>query len=65
MIFLSALCILIGFFPGALYSILPYDVKYIPYNLDHVSSQLQLLMFSGLAFFILLKYLKQTLYNYS
>ena len=33
----------------------------MPYTLDHVSSQLQLLMFSGLAFFILLKYLKRTL----
>lgn len=61
MILLSALCILIGVFPSALYSILPYDVKYVPYTLDHVSSQLQLLMFSGLAFFILLKYLKRTL----
>tara|TARA_Y100001936_G_C15884913_1_gene564841 strand:+ start:85 stop:636 length:552 start_codon:yes stop_codon:yes gene_type:complete len=61
MILLSALCILIGVFPGVLYSILPYDVKYVPYTLDHVSSQLQLLMFSGLAFFILLKYLKRTL----
>jgi len=61
MILLSALCILIGIFPGVLYSILPYDVKYVPYTFDHVSSQLQLLMFSGLAFFILLKYLKRTL----
>jgi multicomponent Na+:H+ antiporter subunit D len=61
MIILSFLCIFIGVFPGLLYSILPYEVKYLPYTADHVSSQLQLLMFSGLAFFILLKFLKRTL----
>lgn len=61
MIILSFLCIFIGVFPGLLYSILPYEVKYLPYTVDHVSSQLQLLMFSGLAFFILLKFLKRTL----
>lgn len=61
MIILSFLCIFIGVFPGLLYSILPYGVKYVPYTVDHVSSQLQLLMFSGLAFFILLKFLKRTL----
>jgi len=61
MIILSFLCIFIGVFPGLLYSILPFEVKYLPYTADHVSSQLQLLMFSGLAFFILLKFLKRTL----
>jgi multicomponent Na+:H+ antiporter subunit D len=61
MILLSFLCIFIGVFPGILYSILPYEVSYMPYTLDHISSQLQLLLFSGLAFFILLKYLKRTL----
>ncbi len=61
MIILSCLCILIGIFPGALYSFLPYDVTYVPYTADHIISQLQLLLFSGLAFFLMLKYLKRTL----
>ena len=61
MISLSIICILIGIFPNVLYQMLPYDVNYIPYTFDHVFFQLQLLLFSGLAFFLMLKYLKRTL----
>ncbi len=58
--FLSFMCILIGVFPQIVYRLLPYPVDYLPYTADHVVSQLQLLMFSALAFFMLLKYLKRT-----
>jgi multicomponent Na+:H+ antiporter subunit D len=52
----AALCIYIGCFPGTLYSILPFSVEYVPYvpyTMSHVMSQLQLLMFSALAFTLL------------
>ncbi len=46
----AALCILIGVYPSLLYSLLPWEVNYIPYTADHVLTQLQLLFFSALAF---------------
>jgi multicomponent Na+:H+ antiporter subunit D len=49
----AALCIFIGAFPATLYSILPFPVDYVPYTMSHVMSQLQLLMFSALAFTLL------------
>ncbi|MGE0697562.1 MAG: Na(+)/H(+) antiporter subunit D [Hyphomicrobiaceae bacterium] len=61
MLLLSALCIGIGIWPGPLYALLPYDVPYVPYTPSHVVFQLQLLLFSGLAFFLLLGLLKRTL----
>ena len=51
----SALCILIGVFPGLLYGMLPYPVTFIPYTLDHVVTQMQLLLFSALAFTLLMR----------
>ncbi len=51
----AALCIGIGVFPGALYSILPYPVEYVPYSASHVVAQLQLLVFSALAFAVLMR----------
>ena len=57
---LSAICIGLGVFPQPLYAILPYPVDYVPYTASHVVFQLQLLLFSGLAFFLLLKQLKRT-----
>ncbi len=51
----AALCVLIGVVPGALYSILPYPVDYHPYTIEHVVSQLQLLLFSALAFTVLMR----------
>ncbi len=58
--FLAFLCIFIGVYPGLLYNILPYPVTYEPYTGDHIVMQMQLLMFSALAFFMLLKFLKRT-----
>ena len=52
----AVLCIYIGCCPGTLYSILPFPVEYVPYvpyTMSHVMSQLQLLLFSALAFTLL------------
>ncbi|OED36263.1 Na(+)/H(+) antiporter subunit D [Chromatiales bacterium (ex Bugula neritina AB1)] len=49
----SFLCIAIGVYPQSLYAILPYPVDYAPYTTTHVITQLQLLMFSALAFTVL------------
>ncbi len=46
----ACLCIGIGLFPGLLYGALPFDVAYTPYDVTHVLTQLQLLLFSALAF---------------
>jgi len=48
------LSVFIGSFPGALYSLLPYPVEYVPYTAPHVVGQTQLLFFSALAFTLLL-----------
>lgn len=61
MVSLSFLCIILGIFPNLLYALLPYSVDYVPYTGNHVVSQLHLLLFSGLAFFMALKYLERTL----
>ena len=50
------LCIFIGVYPQALYDILPYPVDFVPYTTAHVITQLQLLMFSALAFTFLMLY---------
>ena len=51
----AALCIGIGIFPGPLYAILPFEVDFHPYTFEHVATQLQLLMFSALAFTVLMR----------
>jgi len=49
----ASLCIIIGIFPRMLYSLLPFEVDFTPYTASHVITQLQLLLFSALAFVIL------------
>jgi multicomponent Na+:H+ antiporter subunit D len=61
MLLLSAFCIGLGVAPAPLYNLLPFDVDYVPYTGAHVVYQLQLLLFSGLAFFLMLPWLKRTL----
>jgi multicomponent Na+:H+ antiporter subunit D len=61
MIIFASLCILIGVFPETLYNLLPYPVDYIPYSIGKVLFYLQLLLFSGLAFFVLLPLMKRTM----
>ncbi len=61
MYIMAALSIGLGVFPGFLYALLPYPTDYVPYTGSHIVYQLQLLLFSGLAFFLLLNLLKRTL----
>ena len=49
----AALCIIIGVYPSLLYNLLPHTVDFIPYTASHVVTQLQLLLFSALAFTVL------------
>ncbi len=51
----AVLCIGIGTFPGMFYVLLPFKVDYHPYSLDHVVAQLQLLLWSALAFTLLMR----------
>ncbi len=46
----SFVCIFVGVYPWALYSMLPFPVDYEPYTAAHVLTQCQLLFFSALAF---------------
>ncbi len=63
MVFLSVLCILPAI-PGVaektIYKLLPSAVEYTAYTSWHVVSQIQLLLFSALAFFLLLPLLKRS-----
>ncbi|HWM28246.1 MAG TPA: Na(+)/H(+) antiporter subunit D [Woeseiaceae bacterium] len=46
----AAGCIFIGVYPAYLYALLPWEAGYVPYTYPHVIVQLQLLLFSALAF---------------
>ena len=61
MVLFAFFCIGLGVLPGPLYALLPHPVDYVPYTVSHVTSMLQLLLFSGLAFFLMLGMLKRTL----
>jgi len=61
MLLFAGLCIGIGMVPATLYGLLPYPVEYLPYTGPHVVQTLQLLLFSGLAFFLMLPFLQRTL----
>lgn len=54
----SVLCIFIGVYTPYLYEMLPYPVHYEPYTSYHVSETLQILLFTGLGFFLLINKLK-------
>ncbi len=49
------LCIAVGIYPAPLYAILPFQTNFVPYTTTHVVTQLQLLLFSALAFTYLIK----------
>ncbi len=55
MIITATACVVIGVFPGLLYSLLPFETDYQPYTFDHVLVQMQLLIFALLAFLFLMK----------
>lgn len=56
MLIASAICIGVGVRPDLLYAMLPYEVKYEPYTVDHIVTQMQLLLFAILAFALLVKF---------
>lgn len=54
----AAFCIGIGIFPSALYTLLPYPElasEYHAYEATHVYTMLELLLFAGIAFIVLMK----------
>lgn len=54
-------CVGIGIYPEPLYAMLPYAATYEPYTAAHLVAQFQLLLFAGLAFFVMLPMMKRTL----
>jgi len=60
MILFSFFCLGLGIYPEPLYALLNKP-DYNAYTLSHVITQIQLLLFSGLAFFLLLPMMKRTL----
>jgi multicomponent Na+:H+ antiporter subunit D len=58
MAFTAALCIVLGVFPALLYNILPYPVDYQPYTSSHIIETIQILVFTGIGFWLLIKVLK-------
>jgi multicomponent Na+:H+ antiporter subunit D len=51
----AAFCIGIGSLPWLFYQLLPFEVRYVPYTIDHVVGQIQLLFLSALAFTLLMR----------
>lgn len=51
----AALCIAIGVYPALLYNLLPFEVHYQPYTASHLIESMQLLIFTGLAFWLVMK----------
>ncbi|MGE3710195.1 MAG: Na(+)/H(+) antiporter subunit D [Hyphomicrobiaceae bacterium] len=51
----AAACIFIGVFPSTLYSIMPYPVTKSPYGIESVITKTQLLVYSVLAFGVLVR----------
>ncbi len=54
-------CIALGVYPAPLYNMLPFPVDYAPYTAAHLVASFQLLLFAGLAFFVMLPMMKRTL----
>jgi len=51
----SFLCVFIGCYTPYLYQMLPHPVDYHPYTSYHISETLQVLLFTALGFFLLIK----------
>ncbi|WP_246052065.1 Na(+)/H(+) antiporter subunit D [Desulfobotulus mexicanus] len=49
------MCFFLGFYPEYLYRMLPHAVDYQPYTAYHLSETLQLLGFTGLGFYLMVK----------
>ena len=50
-------CLFIGIYPAWLYTFMPFPVEYNAYSAGHLFWELQLLLFTGLGFFLMVKYL--------
>ncbi|MEM9302449.1 MAG: Na(+)/H(+) antiporter subunit D [Pseudomonadota bacterium] len=61
MVLFAAACIVLGVYPDPLYALLPYPEDANFYKADKVLFYVQLLLFSGLAFFLMLPLMKRTL----
>ena len=57
MLFAAFMCIFLGIYPDYLYRMLPFPVNYHPYTAYHISETLQILGFTGLGFYLMVKYL--------
>jgi len=51
------MCIFLGVYPEYLYKMLPFACDYHPYSAYHISETLQILGFTGLGFYLMVKYL--------
>lgn len=58
MSFLCLLCVIPGIFPQLLYALLPTEIEYNAFAHGHAFTQLQLILFSGTIFFLLLPLMK-------
>jgi len=54
----AGLCVFIGCYTPYLYRMLPYPVAYHPYTSYHISETLQLLLFTAVGFFLLIRKLE-------
>jgi multicomponent Na+:H+ antiporter subunit D len=54
----AVLCIAIGVYPALLYNLLPYPVDYHPYTDTPIMETVQMLVFTGIGFYLLIKVLK-------
>ena len=52
------MCFFLGVYPDYLYDMLPYAVTYHPYTSYHLAETFHLLGFTGLGFYLMVKYLK-------
>ncbi len=53
MVLTAGICLAIGIYPTLLYNLLPFAVDYQPYTAPHLIQTIQLLMFTGLGFWLL------------
>lgn len=60
MAIMAFLCIFLGIWTDGFYQLLPYRVNYQAWTFAHLVTQLQLLFFSALVFFLMLGWLKRT-----
>lgn len=60
MILLALGCLVPGFHPQLVYQFIPDTITYNAYAHGHTTTQLQLLLYSGLAFFLMLPMLRRT-----